>query len=351
MMDETIGEILSRYLDGDLDAEEEPALSAKLEAEPVLVEELEAMRRIRHSVAALASREQVPRELDSLVDPLLRGKPEPAVLRPWARWLATAAAVVLGVTVVIEVNRRNPGPSIDAMAKLRKESHPAEPTQRFTLAPLPTSSIPPEQQPLGASDRLLASPVLDVELDDPAPLEVLGPLEEGEVPTFEDEETKGGRLGGAMAGSSTAAKDKVATTGEIRRPAAPGEKDDFDPPPQRKDLGGAREAGRDAALQSWEAAPPMGRAQLFVFINGKSAWREFTPSANCKAGRYSVRIVVTGGAVREARPVGGAASAAPSQRLCAAGLVLDLEIDAVADGEYPAEIVVEPRGEEQSPGR
>ena len=29
----------------------------------------------------------------------------------------------------------------------------------------------------------------------------------------------------------------------------------------------------------------MGRARLFVFIDGKSAWREFTPSAACKAGR------------------------------------------------------------------
>jgi hypothetical protein len=347
MMDETIGEILSRHLDGDLDADEELELSARLDAEPALAKELEAMRRIRRSVAALASSEQVPPELDSLVDPLLRGKPEPVALRPWARWLATAAAVILGATVIIEVNRRNPGPSIASMAKLRKESHPAEPTERFTLAPLPTSSLPPEQQPLGASDRLLASPVPDVELDDPVPLEVLGPLEEGAVPTSEDEETTGSPLDEVIAKSSAVAEDKDAKKVEGLRPAAPGEKGDLDRAPQREDRGGARETGRGTALQSWEAAPPKGRAQIFVFINGKSAWREFTPSATCKSGRYSVRIVVAGGAVREARPVGGAASAAPSQRLCAAGLVLDLEIDEVADGEYPAEIVVEPRGSGQ----
>ena len=351
MKDETIAEILSRHLDGDLDTNEELELSARLEAEPDLRKELEAMRRIRGSVAALAASEQVPPELDSLVDPLLRGKPESVVLRPWARWLATAAAVLLGATVVIEVNRRNPGPSIESMAKLREQGHPAEPTERFALAPLPTSSLPPEQQPLGAADRLLASPEADIELDDPAPLEVLGPLEEGEIPTLEDQGTKGIPLDEVMAKSSAVAEDKDAKKGESLRPAAPGEKGDLDSAPQREDRGGTREAGRSAALQSWEAAPPMGRAQLFVFINGKSAWREFTPSAICKAGRYSVRIVVTGGAVREARPVGGAASAAPSQRLCAAGLVLDLEIDAVADGEYPAEIVVEPRGKQQSPGR
>jgi len=347
MKDETIAEILSRHLDGDLDTNEELELSAKLEAEPDLREELEAMGRIRGSVAALAANEQVPPELDSLVDPLLRGKPEPVVLRPWARWLATAAAVLLGATVVIEVNRRNPGPSVESMAKLREQSQAAEPTERFALAPLPTSSLPPEQQPLGAADRLLASPVADVELDDPAALEVLGPLEEGEIPKSKDRETKGVPLDEVVATNSPMPVEKDAMKGERVRPAPTGEKNDLDRAPQRADMGSSQEAGRGSALQSWEAAPPMGRAQLFVFINGKSAWREFTPSAACKAGRYSVRIVVGNGAVREARPVGGAASAAPSQRLCAAGLILDLEIDDVIDGEYPAEIVVEPRGSGQ----
>jgi hypothetical protein len=266
------------------------------------------------------------------------------VLRPWARWLATAAAVILGATVVIEVSRRNPGPSVESMAKLRNEGHPAEPTERFSLAPLPTSSLPVEQQPLGASDRLLASPVPDVELDDPLPLEVLGPLEEGEVPAVEDLETTGPVLDEVQEKSAAAEEDKGAGKGERSRAAAPSAKGDLARAPQREEMAGAGEAGRGAALQSWEAAPPMGRAQLFVFINGKSAWRKFTPATACKTGRYSVRIVVTGGKVREARPVGGAASAAPAQRLCAAELVVDLEIDGVADGEYPAEIVVEPRG-------
>ena len=81
-----------------------------------------------------------------------------------------------------------------------------------------------------------------------------------------------------------------------------------------------------------------------IFIGEESAWREFAPATTCKAGRYSVRVVVGGGVVREARPVGGAASASPSQRLCAAELIIDLEIEGVVDGEFPAEIVVEPRG-------
>ena len=334
-MDETIVEILSRHLDGDLNADEELELLAKLEGEPALVKELETMRRIRRSVAALASSEQVPAKLDSLVDPLLRGKPEPIASRSWARWLATAAAVIFGATVIIEINRRNPGPSIESLAKLRKERHSAEPAERFTLAPLPTSPLPPEQQPLGASDRLLASPAPDIELEDPVPLEVLGPLEEGAVQTFEEKKTTGISLDEVQAESRAGDEDKEAG------------KDGLNPEPQRKEKADTQEAGRGAALQSWAASPPMGQAQLFVFINGKSAWRDFIPPATCKAGRYSVRIVVAAGTVREARPIGGAASAAPPQRLCAAGLVLGLEIDGVADGEYPAEIVVEQRGSGQ----
>jgi hypothetical protein len=344
MMDETIVETLSRHLDGDLDTDEEVALAARLEAEPALVEELEAMRRIRRSVAALASSEKVPRELDSLVDPLLRGKPESMMLRPWARWLATAAAVVLGAAVIIEVNRLHPGPSIESMAKLRNEGHAVTPTERFSLAPLPTSSLPEEQQPLGASDRLLASPAPDVELENPPPLEVLGPLAEAEITASEDQRTTGVPLDEDLAIRSVVAQDKEGKKDERLRPASAGERGDVGHTLEREEKGSAREAGRGAALQSWEAAPPMGRAQLFVFINGKSAWREFTPSSSCKAGRYAVRIVVGRGRIQAARPVGGAASAAPAQRLCAAELVRDLEIEGVADGEYPAEIVVEARG-------
>lgn len=343
-MDVTIAEILSRHLDDDLKADEELELLARLDAEPALAEELETMRRIRRSVAALASNEQVPAELDSLVDPLRRGKPEPAALRPWARWLATAAAVVLGAAVIIEVHRHYPGPGIESMAKLRKGEPSAEPTERFTLAPLPTSSLPPEQQPLGASDRLLASPAPDIDLDDAVPLEVLGPLEEEEAQTFENHNATSVPLDEIRAKNQAIAEDAAASKGEGDRPAVQGEKDNPDRPPEGDDRGDAQEAGRYAAPQSWAAPPPSGQAQLFIFINGRSAWRDFTPPTACKAGRYSVRIVVVGGAVREARPIGGAASAAPSQRLCAAGLVLGLEIDEVADGEYPAEIVVEPRG-------
>jgi anti-sigma factor RsiW len=130
MMDETVSEILSRHLDGDLGPEEERMLTARLEAEPALAAELEAIRRIRSAVVAFAASESTPTELDTLVEPLLCGKPEPLVARPWARWLATAAVVVFGLTVIIEVNRRNPGPSVGSIAR------------RFRPAPCPWNSSP-----------------------------------------------------------------------------------------------------------------------------------------------------------------------------------------------------------------
>jgi hypothetical protein len=340
MTDETTNELLSRHLDGDLDTDELRALQARLEAEPDLKAKLDAMQELRLSIASLASDERVPPELDQLVDPLLRGNPDVVVVRPWLRWVATAAAVFLGATVIIEVNRRNPGPSIESLAKVAKESHP-EAAERFTLAPLPTSSLPPERQPLGATDRLLASPIPDVELDDPPALDVRGPLEEAESQEAVDETPSASSAGIAVAPSAMAPYGDAKKLGREKNDRPMTKQKSAS---QREALRSERGTDRDDALQPWDVPPPTGRAQLFIFIDGKSAWREFTPKDTCKPGRYALRIVVARGTVREVRPVGGAASAAPSQRLCAANLVLDLEIEGVTDGEYPAEVVVKPRG-------
>jgi len=338
-MDDATLELLSRHLDHELDADEERELQLMLEADPSLAATLDVMRRVRGSVAALAAREAAPPELDSLIDPLLRNPPQPVVVRPWLRWVGAAAAVVLGVTVIIEVNRGAPGAKVTSIARQAASAHP-EPTGRFALAPLPTSSLPPDEQPLGASDKLLASPIIEPEVETPRPLEVLGPLEEdsavarGDAPAPAAAHIQGtdqvvtpvpeGRL---TAGAKSAAEPQAGGRAEAEKGAV--------------DDGGS---GQPSEMRSWEAERPKGRAQVFVFIDGRSAWREFAPSSSCRPGRYMVRIVVGGGVIREARPVGGAASAVPSQRLCAAELIRGLEIENVADGEYPAEVVVERRG-------
>lgn len=340
MMDETIGELLSRHLDGDLSPDEERELMGQLENDPSLAARLDALCRVRASVASLAAKESVPAELDSVLEPLLSSQPEPLTIRPWAQWLATAAVVVLGFTVIIEVNRRNPGPDIGSIAR-RADQGSSQTEGPFALAPLPTSSLPVEEQPLGASDRLLASPIPDIELEDPLPLEVLGPLEgevkpEGKVGSTTDE-----IVDAAPVGAATTEKKAPSDRPKSGTPLAA--KGDRARATQEQEEDRAQETGRNAAPQPWEADPPKGRGQLFVFIGEKSAWSEFTPSRNCKPGRYTVRITVSSGSVREAMPIGGAAAASPSQRLCAAELIIDLEIEGVADGEYQAEIVVEHR--------
>lgn len=339
-MVETTTELLSRYLDGDLSTNEERELRNRLENDDSLAAQLDAMQRVRSSVAALAANDRVPAELDSVLEPLLKSRPEPVPVRSWARWLATAAAVVLGLAVVIDVNRRNPGPDIGAIAR-QAEKLSDRPKEPFPLAPLPTSSLPEEEQPLGASDRLLASPIPEIELAAPPPLEVLGPLERE---TGSDGTT--GVSTGETADAERAGKAMVEKRAASRRPegaTAPIAKGDHGPAASQVAEDEARDIDRDAAMQSWEADSPRGRAQLFVFDDGRSAWREFTPTRSCKPGRYMVRITVSASTIREARPVGGAAAVSPSQRLCAAELIRDLEIEDLADGEYQAEIVIRRR--------
>jgi hypothetical protein len=341
MMDEATNELLSRHLDGDLSPDEERELTTRLKKDVPLAAQLDAMRRVRSSVADLAANERVPAELDSVLEPLLNSHPESLPARPWARWLATAAVAVLGLTVVIEVNRRDPGPDIGAIAR-QAEKQAGRSEEPFALAPLPTSSLPAEEQPLGASDRLLASPIPEMELAAPPPLEVLGPLQQevrsdGATDVSGDEAADAANVGAAMA-------EKKAASGRAKKAITPPTtKSDQPAAAAQPEKGGTREIYRDDAAQPWDEDSPKGRAKLFVFDDGRSAWREFTPSRSCKPGRYTVRIKISGGTVLEARSVGGAAAASPSQRLCAADLIIDLEIEDIADGEYQAEIVIERR--------
>ncbi|MEJ2581501.1 MAG: hypothetical protein P8127_07680 [Acidobacteriota bacterium] len=341
MMNEATAELLSRHLDGDLSLDEERELSGKLDADPALARRLAEMRRIKGSIAALASEDLPPAELDNVIEPLLREKPSPLTTQPWTRWLAAAAVVVLGLTAIVALNQRSPsGPKVSSIGKVAENRQ--EPRERFQLAPLPTSALPIEERPLGSSDRLLASPVPEVELDNPPPLDVRGPLEKGAE--MARTETRASALE-----HDAEAEDDSAEAGRAV-PAGLAEKAASDLAERKRVQVGTDEGGVEAQkkrppkdARAWESAPPRGRAQLFVFVGEDSAWREFTPAHVCKAGRYMVRIVVTTGVVREAKPIGGAASASPSQRLCAADLVIGLEIEDIVDGQYSAEIVIEPR--------
>jgi hypothetical protein len=340
-------ERLSRFIDGDLDRAEERDFRTRLESEPALAAELTALIAVRRSLAALATRERAPAELDSLVEPLLRGRPEPFAIRPWARWLAAAAMVIVGLTVMYEVNFGHR--ALDLKEKLARRSlQPAvEPTEPFALVPLPTSSVPPEKQPIGVGERLLASSIPDIEPGHSPALEVIGTLEEVDgddlSPPRDTDVGSKSRKEREIAGIEAARAD------ELRAQAAPPA-----PPPTSKvnQMKGRAKtediSSRDAESSGsrlWRDQTTTGRGQLFIFIEGETAWRDFETTAFCSPGRYAVRVKVSGDMVTEVWSVGGATSDKTSHRLCAGQLIVGLTIAGVPTGEYAAEVVVGPRGE------
>jgi hypothetical protein len=345
-MDEAVIESLSRYLDGDLGAADAEKLEKRLRSDPDLAAELAALQDLRDSLLALAEREEPPSKLDALMEPLRRAAPERSGQRPWVRWLAAAAVAMLGLTVVLEVNRRYSAPSLEKHDQPPARTRAQEPTERFALAPLPTSSVPEEEQLLGASDRLLASPIPEPDFDDLPPLDVIGPLEAGEIETEETLQRSNVPMEDSQPGIGTSKrreKDSEFAGAGASRPQPP-ESEKKRQPGRREDVAVgslSQKAGKEAAPLPWNDEKKTGSAQLFVFINGETAWQEFTPQVYCPPGRYSVRVEIVAGVVKEAWPLGGASSSSPSQRLCSGELVLGVEIKDAPDGQYQAEVVVE----------
>lgn len=346
-MDDAMIEMLSRYIDGDLDPAEERDIVGRLQADPILRSALESLREIRSSFAVLAQKDEVPADLDALVEPLRRGRPEAIVARPWVRWLATAAVAVLGLSVIIEVNQKSSQQPVREVPRSRP-GPPTEPPERFSLAPLPTSSVPPEDQLLGVSERLLASPIPEMEIEESPPLRVLGPLE---VPPAAREDSARGTVGGetmpampGVAAVETSARSAPSETAKARGELGRDFADDAPVTTADAAAEGEKRALQSVSRRSREGEAPKGQAQLFIFNAGKTSWQAFEPRARCDTGRYAIRVRVGGGVVREVWAIGRAVSESPSQPLCAGELVRGLPVSEVADGEYAAEVVVEHRG-------
>lgn len=129
-------ELLSRYLDGDLDQQARGELEARLAADHSLRDELEALRRVRSAVRELAATETAPVALDRLVSPLERSSPPVPRLRPFLRVVAIAATLVVGTAVVLRLSQQS-GPRIP------RPTTPTKVTQaedRSRAAPSSTSS-------------------------------------------------------------------------------------------------------------------------------------------------------------------------------------------------------------------
>lgn len=344
-MDDASTESLSRYLDGDLTPSEARAVEERLKNDSELAAELRDIENVQVSLAALAQRDQPPAALDAMMEPLCRSAPLRPGVRPVVRWLGIAAALVLGLSVVMEVRRQYPAPTNDPRSRRVAQTLPTESGERFSLAPLPTSSVSEEDRPLGAVDRLLASPLPEPILEEPPAFEVLGPLEAGEVDSF-DESVKDttAELSGRPTGRRES-KDK-------KRMEA-----DASPLPESvsKTLGGpqAEEESTAGSLSPaprnrgtgapWGEEASSGTSRIYVFVNGETAWKEFRPATRCPIGRYSVRVLISEGRVASAWSLGVNPSIPAARRFCAGEAVQGVELENVPDGEYLAELVVEMR--------
>jgi len=161
-MDEGTAELLSRYLDGDLDAAETRLIEARLAAEPDLRAELAALRRLQLQVRSVADRMMPPAALDAPPRLADRGAPRtPRRVPPAVRWLGLAAGVALAVTVAVEVARRPPQARIPATVTTPSEAPAATPAAaplRADEAGETDAALPPAEPappaPAGARRRL-----------------------------------------------------------------------------------------------------------------------------------------------------------------------------------------------------
>ena len=349
-MDDARTELLSRYMDGDLEPSEATAVEERLKNDSGFAAELRDLETVRESLAALAERDRPPAELDAMMEPLCRSAPLRPRVRPSVRWLGAAAALVLGFTVVMEVRRQHPAPAIEPRSQEATRARPAEPSERFSLAPLPTSSVSEEEQPLGAVDRLLASPLPEPILEELPALDVLGPLAAGEVDSL-DKSTMAGAAPEMAGVESGYPDDQDGLKNKLRKRA-----DATELPEQPSETGRRLREGEESTAGALAPAPRSGKAvvpwsdeatsrtsRLYVFLNGETAWLEFRPTTGCPIGRYSVRIRVTEGTVASAWSLGGNPSVPAARRYCAGEAVQGIELENVPDGDYLAELVVEMR--------
>jgi hypothetical protein len=239
MMDEATAELLSRLLDGDLDDVERRELEARLDREPGLRSELDSLRRLQAATRAVAERMEPPVELDDAVEQLGAG----AVAMPRrrassvVRWLGVAAGLALAATVVLEVARRSPEPTLA----------PATPTQDLgretprAEAPRPmlqgTNEQPradvisepeldssaaspgaPHPAPAAEEKRRVDAPERPAELPRESELDAAEPLRERALRPFEDAQVTA-EIG-----------DEATEPGREERPPGPAKGSDAGPP-------------------------------------------------------------------------------------------------------------------------
>jgi hypothetical protein len=348
-MDERRNEWLSRYLDGDLTDAERADVERAIENDPALRADLETTRELRRAVRDLASGMQPPAELDLVMEPLRRGAPAPQRrVRPVYRWLGAAAAVVLGVTVTLEMVRRNPSPN--TVRPTRTVIANGDDREIFELAPLP-SAVPDDNRPVGATDRLLEEDPPAPAAPEPPALEVVGPLttdeasvaadgapprrEEKSAVAHADQEAdiaapvEAGRADGladhatAPATDGREARDQaIATGGKVGNTQGAAAR-----------IAGADAIQREPAAQKSRALQSTGR----IVVDGVEVWSG--PSGDCAEGHWPVVLVIRDGIIVEVRSSAGDGTK-PLPPTCRPEGLVGAKSTGLPDGEVAAEIEV-----------
>jgi hypothetical protein len=347
-MDETLRELASRLADGDLDDTEASQLETRAETDPELAAEIDSTKELRSAVRAIANRMEPPAALDRVMEPLRQAPPVPAQrVRPVYRWLGIAAAMVLGVTVALEMARRNPSPTLTHPVPQRDLSV-QKPDEIFKLAPLPTA-VPHDNRPLGAADHLLEEEPALPPAPEPAPLEVMGPLNT-EAPSM------------ATGGLSLSPEDRSAVKNEELETQITAQRDQdqaMKERPRRTEKRSAeneseatfernraqpasdREAkeGTSAGGLSQPSAagkPKSAAVSVVLLIDEKVVWSGL--SLSCPATRRSVRIEVRENLVFAVESVVGADD--PVTNSCLPDGFIGSSLHGVGDGIFLAEFVV-----------
>lgn len=336
-MDEATAELLSRFLDGDLDAAEARLLEQRLATEPELATELEALRRLQLQVRSVAERMQLPAELEA--PPRLPGRgaaPLPRRVPPAVRWLGLAAGLALAVTVALEVGRRPPSPPAPA----RDAAPPA------AAAPDVASPAPPRFQahepaapaPADELTKAAAAPPADTSQAVSGPEQKRLPPPEAQLPAPNSQQRTvavGGRQPAASAESlketDTARADRAPEAGsrgldatdeaarkrEPARSAAPNERPAF----AGITLGAAKQEGAAGA-----------RLEL-IGEDGTPVAALALPGAAPAPGSRLV-VTVAGGVIVTIEP-----EAAPSAADPALDGLIGQQLPGVADGRYVGVVV------------
>jgi len=348
-MDESLREIISRYADGDLDYTESSRLELRAETDPEIAAEINTSRELRAAVRSVADRMEPPAALDRIMEPLRQAPPVPAQrARPVFRWLGIAAAVVLGVTVASEMAQRNPTPTLNGSSPQRNRPV-AEREEIFKLAPLPTA-VPNANRPLGAVDHLLEEEPAIPAAPEPAPLEVIGPLNTASPSTAGAESLSAdmaaadqdGELDPPLMRTARQAPAKNAQDSRADESMELRTKAEFKGKETTTD-GHRKSKSVDSVVgeprQDQAAGGPQGVVvSVVVLIDDVAVWRG--SSASCQNGRWPVRIEVEEGVVSTIAPytAGGKNGAAVS---CTPDAFIGSHLDGVGNGLHRGELIVE----------